>query len=120
MFNQTLIDRVENADPHYNVDVRVLNDRWKQPGDHAMYKDITDWEQTRASSRFVQQENIVELRTVNLSYEVPGAIANKWRMRTLRFSVIANDLWRKASIKMERGIDYPFARTVTFTIQSRF
>ncbi len=120
MFNQTLIDRVENADPHYNVDVRVLNDRWKQPGDHAMYKDITDWEQTRASSRFVQQENTVELRTVNLSYEVPGAIVNKWHMRTLRFSVTANDLWRKSSIKMERGTDYPFARTVTFTIQSRF
>ncbi|SKC45649.1 SusC/RagA family TonB-linked outer membrane protein [Ohtaekwangia koreensis] len=120
LFNQTLIDRVENADPHYNVDVRVLNDRWRQPGDHAMYKDIMDWEQTRASSRFVQQENTVELRSVNLSYEVPGAITNKWHMRTLRFSLTANDVWRKSSIKMERGIDYPFARTVTFAIQSRF
>ncbi len=31
MFNQTLVDRVENADPRYNVDRRALEQRWQKP-----------------------------------------------------------------------------------------
>ena len=40
VYNQTLASRVESADPQYNADERVLNDRWKKPGDVAKYKDI--------------------------------------------------------------------------------
>jgi hypothetical protein len=31
-----------------------------------------------------------------------------------------NDVWRWSAAKMERGIDYPFSRSVTFSILTRF
>ncbi len=120
MYNQTLIDRVENASPYDNVDARVFEGRWKQPGDHAAFKNITDLTETRASSRFVQRENTIELRSANIFYEVPSVIARRWKMRTMRLGATANDITRWSTIKMERGIDYPFARTVTFSLFSTF
>ncbi|MDJ1482974.1 SusC/RagA family TonB-linked outer membrane protein [Cytophagaceae bacterium YF14B1] len=120
LYNQTLVDRIENADPRYNVDKRVLTSRWKQPGDHALFKDITDWNSTRASSRFIQKDNVIELRSVNLTYETPRSLAKRLHMQSLRFMVTTNDIWRWSAVKMERGIDFPFARTVSFSIQTRF
>ena len=32
MYNQTLVDRVEDADLTRNVDERVLKGRWQKPG----------------------------------------------------------------------------------------
>ncbi|MEG2556775.1 MAG: hypothetical protein RSA53_11900, partial [Odoribacter sp.] len=37
IYNQTLIDRVENADPKQNADRRVLIDRWQKPGDVTIF-----------------------------------------------------------------------------------
>lgn len=41
-------------------------------------------------------------------------------MKSLRASVTLNDLWRTSSIAIERGIDYPFARNFTFSLQTTF
>lgn len=38
MYNQTLVDLVENADLNYNVDKRVYDGRWRNPGDIKPYK----------------------------------------------------------------------------------
>lgn len=120
LYNQTLVDRVENADPRYNVDSRVLTSRWKQPGDHALYKDIAEQGSTRTSSRFVQRDNVIELKSIYLGYNVPIAVAKRYKMNTLRCSVNMNDIWRTSSIQAERGIDYPFARTFTFSLSTQF
>ena len=37
-YNQTLVDKVENVDIQYNVDKRVLDDRWTTPGVPAKYR----------------------------------------------------------------------------------
>ena len=120
LYNQTLIDRVENADPRYNVDQRVLTSRWKQPGDRAFFKDIASPYPTYASSRFIQRDNVLELRSVNLTYETPSSITSRLWMQQLRLMVTLNDFWRWSAVRMERGLDYPFARTVTFSLQTRF
>jgi len=119
-YNQTLIDRVENANPRYNVDQRVLDQRWKKPGDHTFFKNIADTNPTWASSRFVQSNNYVELKTASLTYDAPSVWKSKLRMQMLRLVLTANDPWRWSSVKMERGIDYPFARTCTLSVQTRF
>jgi TonB-linked SusC/RagA family outer membrane protein len=119
-YNQTLVDRVENADPRYNVDQRVLDQRWKKPGDVTFYKDIADLGSTRTTSRFVQPDNVVELKTVSLTYDAPAALESKLRMQMLRFVVTMNDAWRWSAVEMERGIDNPFARYITFSVQTRF
>ncbi|HEY6506318.1 MAG TPA: SusC/RagA family TonB-linked outer membrane protein, partial [Chitinophagaceae bacterium] len=40
-YNQTLADRLENADLTYNVDQRAANNRWAQPGDNTFYKPLS-------------------------------------------------------------------------------
>ncbi|MDR7131934.1 TonB-linked SusC/RagA family outer membrane protein [Algoriphagus sp. 4150] len=120
LYNQTLVDRVENADPRYNADRRVLSERWQKPGDIAFFKDVAIRDNTNASSRFLQADNAVELRSANLSYESYGKLAKDLKMQSLKFTVTMNDIWRWAPVKLERGIQYPFARTVTFSVQTRF
>ncbi|WP_192349625.1 SusC/RagA family TonB-linked outer membrane protein [Algoriphagus sp. Y33] len=120
LYNQTLVDRVENADPRYNADKRVLSERWQESGDVVFFKDVAIRENTNASSRFLQVDNAVELRSANLSYESYGKLAKDLKMQSLKFTVTMNDIWRWAPVKLERGIQYPFARTVTFSVQARF
>jgi TonB-linked SusC/RagA family outer membrane protein len=119
-FNQTLIDRVENADPRYNVDSRVLEQRWKQPGDHTFFKNIADLTKTYVSSRFVQNDNLVELQSLYFSYDFNSKSIRKYGLQNLRLAATANDLFRASSIQVERGINYPFARSLTFSIQGSF
>lgn len=120
IYNQTLIDRVENADPRYNVDSRVLAERWKKPGDKTFYKDIADLSMTRTTSRFVQEDNRLELKSIFLMYEAPASFYKRLRMKNLRISMNLNDLAYWSSIRVERGIDYPFARSFTFSLNTRF
>ncbi|WP_240348413.1 SusC/RagA family TonB-linked outer membrane protein [Longitalea arenae] len=117
-YNQTLVDRIENADPRNNVDSRVLADRWKKPGDKALYKDIRSTDKTFVSDRFIQKDNALELQSVYLSYDFDKRIYSKLAMRNLRAAFTMNDIWRWGSMKAERGIDYPFARSFTFSIQT--
>ena len=49
-YNSTLAERVEGANPRYNADRRVLNNRWKEPGQHALYKNIKEYTTTTAFS----------------------------------------------------------------------
>ncbi len=119
-YNQTLVDRVENADPRYNVDKRALEHRWKQPGDIALYKNISDLGTTYVTERFIQKENLLELRSIYLSYDFKKEMLKKMKLENLRASVTLNDVWRASSIAVERGIDYPFARSFTFSIQTTF
>ena len=41
-------------------------------------------------------------------------------MRTLSVKAYMNDIFRLSNIKMERGIEYPFARTVSFSLTANF
>jgi len=120
LYNQTLVDRVENADPRYNVDRRVFEEKWQKPGDRAFFKNIQDLGQTRVSSRFIMPDHTLSLQSVFLSYDLNPALAAKLAMSRLRLGVTANDLFRWSSVQIERGIDYPFARTATFTLQAAF
>ncbi|AYL93876.1 SusC/RagA family TonB-linked outer membrane protein [Mucilaginibacter celer] len=119
-FNQTLIDRVENADPRFNVDSRVLEQRWKKPGDHTFFKNITDLTDTYVSSRFVQKDNLIELQSLYLSYDFKLAAIRRLGLQNLRLAATANDIFRASTIQAERGINYPFARSLTFSLLGSF
>lgn len=119
-YNQTLVDRVENADPRYNVDIRALDQRWEKPGDVTFYKNIADLGTTYATSRFVQRNNEVDMQSLTLSYDITKKFAKKIGAESMRFSLVANDLFTASSIQMERGIDYPYARNLTCTLQATF
>jgi len=119
-YNQTLVDRVENADPRFNVDSRVLSERWVKPGDQSFYKNIADLTITNVSSRFLQKDNLIELRSVNFSYDLSRSLVKKIGFQNIRTSLTLNDIFRASSIEMERGISYPYQRSCTLSVQASF
>ncbi|WMI64126.1 SusC/RagA family TonB-linked outer membrane protein [Aestuariibaculum sp. YM273] len=123
-FNTALYEKVENigtADIILNQDKRALYDRWQQPGDISKFKSIAISENTPISSRFVQDNDVLIGESFNLGYRV----ANKpWLdnlgMKSLRLTAYMNDIFRSGTILAERGIEYPFARNISFSINASF
>ncbi len=108
-----------------NVDRRVLTDRWSQPGQHALYKKMPSGQQlsiekTRSTSRFVQNYNMLEMPSLTLGYEFKREWIAPLRLSMLRLEIGANDLFHVSSVKQERGLSYPYARTFTFAIRAAF
>ena len=120
MYNSTLIDRVEDADIQYNVDRRVLTGRWIEPGQITQYKGFSATNKTRATTRFVQNRNELNLSSISTYYEFPKIIYSRLAMQRLRFAVYLNNIATFSSIKVERGTSYPFARTLSFALTATF
>lgn len=122
-YNQTLVDRVENADIQYeNVDSRVLTDRWQKPGDIAQYKDIKSSALTTLpTSRFVQDKSYLRLSALTLSYDFKREWIKKYMgMNMLRLEASTRDFINWNSIRQERGLSYPKSWTVDFSIKAQF
>lgn len=120
MYNQTLVDKVENADKHFNVDKRVFEERWKQPGDMTFFKDVADNSQTKPTSRFIEEYNYINLSSLNLSYEFKLERLKKIGLKRFKALFNMNDVFRSSSVEAERGISYPFARSFSFSLQAKF
>jgi hypothetical protein len=121
VYNNTLVDRVENVNPNQNVDSRVFYDRWKAPGDVSNFKGITNTSVTLPTSRFVEKDNLIELRSVNLSYQFSkNTFIKRIKAENARLSLFMNDVFRTSSVKAERGINYPFARHFALALQVTF
>lgn len=123
-FMQTLFEKVENIsarDVALNQDRRALYDRWKQPGDNARFKAISRTEQTPISSRFVADNNMLIGEAFSLGYEASDkAWLKAVRASSFTFRAYLKDIFYISTIKNERGIDYPFARSVSFSAAVRF
>ena len=122
-YNSTLRDKVEvtiNALKSQNVDRRALTDRWMKPGDVTFFKGYSE-DATRATSRFVMKDNVLELSSASLQYRWDS----KWlkqvmRMQSVVFSLNASDLFHWGSIKQERGVNYPYARNIQGSVKLLF
>jgi TonB-linked SusC/RagA family outer membrane protein len=133
-FNRALFDKVENITTEglmQNQDKRALYDRWKKAGDVTTFKKIQlndGWvglgqaaaDLTDPSSRFIQKDNFITGESISVSYQFNNGWVSKYGLSNLTVSGIMNDIFRVASIKAERGIDYPFARSVSFTVRANF
>ena len=121
-YNQTLVNKVENADIQYNVDRRMYTDRWTTPGVAAKYKAFNSSEPfTRPTSRFVQDLNELQMTSLNIGYDFRNCGFMKGgAIERLKLQFYANDLFRLSTVKTERGTEYPYARTYSFTLQATF
>lgn len=122
-FNNTLYDKVENISDlglQSNQDKRALYDRWKNPGDRAKFKGISLTDSSPISSRFVQKNDYITIESVRVAYEFEQRWMQKVPFSGMTVSAYMNDICRFATIKDERGIDYPFARSVSFAISVNF
>lgn len=114
VYNTTRVSKVEGADPKYNADQRVFNDRWKQPGDNAIYKDISDTSRPKQTDRFAEQDNTVSLGSLNLSYEFADSFCSRLKLRNMRLGVNFTDILRVSTVKIERGTDYLYSQGFEF------
>lgn len=111
VYNTTLAQKVEGANPKQNADRRVLYDRWKRPGDVAMFRRIDDQSRLYQSSRLVQKNNFLKMSSFSLSYDMPREILKRSFIERCKFTFSMADVFYLSTIKQERGTSYPFART---------
>jgi TonB-linked SusC/RagA family outer membrane protein len=124
IFMHTLYEKVENINTSnklLNQDKRALYDRWKNPGDNAKFKAISLSDVTPISSRFVEDNNILTGESISIGYETTTA---RWLKKigasSVTFRGYMNDIFRVSTVKNERGIDYPFARSISMSFGARF
>lgn len=116
VYNQTLATKVEGGNPRENADRRVFYDRWKQPGDMAKYKNIASREVTPVTDRFVAKEYALDGSSLKVSYTLPQNWITRIHLRRAMVSLSTGDLFNWSSIRRERGLDYPFARSFQFSL----
>ena len=127
IYNQTLVDKVQDIDPRYNADLRALTDRWQKPGDIARYAGfiydsygVNINQSTRPTSRFIEDYNYLELSTLNLSYEFDNKNLKRFGVQRLKLLFYMNDVFYTSTVKRERGTDYPYSRNFSFGLNVRF
>ena len=122
-YNSTLRDKVEvsiNALKSQNVDRRALTDRWMKPGDVTFFKGYEE-DATRATSRFVMKDNVLELSSASLQYRWDSKwLQQTMKMQSVTFSLNASDLFHWGSIRQERGVNYPYARNIQGSVKLLF
>lgn len=123
-YNQTLVDKIENANIGYNVDKRAAKDRWRQAGDIAKYKGIhLIGQNTEMSSRFVQKVQEIQFTNLSIGYRLdPKKIPflEKCRVASISLTGAMENLAVFSTIKQERGLDYPFARSFNLSLSVLF
>ena len=120
VYNQTLIDRVENANIDYNVDRRIYDAVWTQPDDRVAFR-FQPFNPVRPSSRFVQDLNELQMSSLSVGYDFKNCdFIYKWGLENLKASFYMDDVFRLSTVKIERGLEYPFARTFSISLQATF
>lgn len=120
-YNSTLVNRVENVNIAYNVDTRVLNNTWQAPGDESYFKKITSTPTvTRPSTRFYQTKSDLTFSSVNLYYDFKWLNIKRYGFQNLKAGFYMSEVFVASNVKTERGTDYPFARTFSFSLQTTF
>ena len=123
IFLNTLYDKVENISEEglrQNQDKRALYDRWKNPGDQAKFKAISLTENTPISSRFVSDENTFSCESLTVSYESQAKWLKYAGISSLSLSASSGDIFRISTVKNERGLNFPFQRSVNVSLGVRF
>ena len=120
VYNTTRASKVEGSDPYYNADQRVFDDRWKQPGDVTIYKNIADKSRPEQTTRFAELENTFTLGSLNFGYQFSENVCKSLHVRNLRAGINFTDILRLSSVKMERGTSYLYSQGFEMTLSATF
>ncbi len=120
-YNQTLLDKVENANiKEHNVDRRVITDRWRKVGQVAPFYDLGKTFKTRPTSRYVQNDNYLKFTNLSLGYDFSQAFVSKLKLSRLSLMLQASGLADWTSIKMERGLSFPYAHVYSVNLRMSY
>jgi hypothetical protein len=120
VYNTTRVSKVEGSDPYYNADQRVFDSRWKNPGDHAIYKDIADSSRPEQTTRFAEKEQTFSLGSLNISYEFSDDVCKRLKLRNLRAGINFTDILRFSTVRIERGTDYLYSQGFEMNFSATF
>lgn len=126
VYNKTLLDKVENASIYSNVDRRAFTERWLEPGDVAKFKSLRETVNgnvTKASSRFVMDDNELVLNTINIQYRFEkryDKFLERLGLSNASVGLYMEDLFHWSTVKVERGTEYPMARQVSMSLNLTF
>jgi hypothetical protein len=121
-YNQTLADKVENADMNYSLDTRALTgNRWTKPGDIADLKALSTngllVSPTYATSRFIESNDQLKCASLSLSYTWPYFKGKNNPFQNTSISITGNNLFSIVRNKdWEKGINYPYAHVYSLKI----
>lgn len=123
--NETLINKIENAEISNNVDRRAGGpDRWSTTNRYAKYKGMGLYSQnTPSSTRFLQKYNEFALNSISVGYRLdPKQIKFLRTCRVASMSLTASmqDIFHFSTVKQERGLDYPYARSFNLSVSLLF
>ena len=124
LLNEVLYDKVENIDfdgLSANQDRRALYDRWQKPGDRARFRGISLLQDTPISSRFIQRENLFSGDALSIGYTFradKSRFLQRLGLKQLRLTGYANDFLRLYNVLAERGTQYPFSKTYSFSLEA--
>ena len=124
VYNQTLVDKIENQNVAYNLDNRAGQGRWEKPGDVTSYVGFSPTgANTPASTRFIMNDNEVRFASMSVGYRLSAEdfkFLDKASIDVVALNFTTNDIARLSPIRMERGLDYPFARSYTLSMSIMF
>lgn len=130
VFNSALYNKVENTGGNPgsfaivivrpNLDKRALYNRWQKPGDVAEFTSISAFSTSPMSSRYVQKDSHLIGESINLGWRSSAGWIRKLSMQAISVNFILNDIFRVETVQTERGLEYPFARTASMSINISF
>lgn len=123
IFNDALYNKVENISVEnliYNQDKRALYSRWQKPGDVTEFVGISQFTGSPKSSRFVEEDTHFIGESFNIGWRSYAGWIRKLQLQSLGINFYANDIFRLEKVQTERGIDYPYARSASFSINATF
>lgn len=121
IYNETLLTKVEKADiARSNVDRRILTERWHKVGDVVPFYGIKESKEVQPTSRFVQNDNYIHFNSLSLGYDFGRKITSIFRLNALSLSFNASDIARWSTVKVERGLNYPYAHTYSISLKASY
>ncbi len=98
----------------------TLANAWYGNPAYNMDRRISDQNLRQARDRFVEKRNEIGLGSIRAGYEFTSATAAKLHMQQLGIHLTGNQLFHHCSADYQRGLLYPFARTVTLSLRATF
>lgn len=125
VYNQTVVDRVENANVIYNVDRRAAAQRWSPANTtDFVYKPLSVnglvSAPTYTTTRMVQKDDKIQCAAIMLGYSLPKKLVSKINAKSIGLKCMINNAFEWGGADMERGIYYPFQRNYTFSLNANF
>lgn len=134
IYNSTLVRLHASRGPSMNISQDYYLNHWTPENPSNKYPDYGQVHSSLPSSYFVEDGSYLRLKTVSFGYTVPKNITNKIGFKSLKVSVIGNNLltWTKYTgwdpevnfnNPLMAGYDriaYPRSRTYTFSLNAKF